>query len=213
MTTRIFTTITFILFLTAQSFAQQAAVRGRVFDAVSNEPLPFVNIIVAGTTTGTVTDLDGNFQITGLRAGFVRIQASYIGYRQAISPEIEISSARLASVEIPMQLAEQQIEEVRVTASPFRKTEESPVSLRTIGIGEIENSPGANRDVSRVIQSFPGVQSTPAFRNDIIIRGGGPSESRFYLDGVEVPNINHFATQGASGGPVAALVLPFRRFI
>jgi hypothetical protein len=110
-----------------------------------------------------------------------------------------------------MQQSDQQIEEVRVTASPFRKTDESPVSLRTIGIGEIENSPGANRDVSRVIQSFPGVQSTPAFRNDIIIRGGGPSESRFYLDGIEVPNINHFATQGASGGPVGILNADFLR--
>jgi hypothetical protein len=193
------------------SLAQQATVRGRVFDAVSNEPLPFVNVVVAGTNTGTVTDLNGNFQITGLRAGFVRIQASFIGYKEAISPEIEISSARVASVEIPMEQTNQQIEEVTITASPFRKTEESPVSLRTIGIGEIENSPGANRDVSRVIQSFPGVQSTPAFRNDIIIRGGGPSESRFYLDGVEVPNINHFATQGASGGPVGILNADFLR--
>jgi outer membrane receptor for ferrienterochelin and colicin len=100
---------------------------------------------------------------------------------------------------------------VVVRASPFRKTEESPVSLRTIGIGEIEKSPGANRDISKVIQSFPGVQSTPAFRNDIIIRGGGPSESRFYLDGVEVPFINHFATQGASGGPVGILNADFIR--
>ncbi len=191
--------------------AQQASIRGRVFDAVSNEPLPFVNVVVAGTAVGTVTDLDGNFLLTGLRPGFIRIQASFVGYRQAISPEIEVSSARVASVEIPMQLSDQQIEEVRVTASPFRKTEESPVSLRTIGIGEIENSPGANRDVSRVIQSFPGVQSTPAFRNDIIIRGGGPSESRFYLDGIEVPNINHFATQGASGGPVGILNADFLR--
>ncbi|MFZ5428815.1 MAG: TonB-dependent receptor [Bacteroidota bacterium] len=193
------------------SLAQQATVRGRVFDAVSNEPLPFVNVVVAGTNTGTVTDLSGNFQITGLRAGFIRIQASFIGYKEAISPEIEISSVRVATVEIPMEQTNQQIEEVTVTASPFRKTEESPVSLRTIGIGEIENSPGANRDVSRVIQSFPGVQSTPAFRNDIIIRGGGPSESRFYLDGVEVPNINHFATQGASGGPVGILNADFLR--
>lgn len=191
--------------------AQQATVRGRVFDAVSNEPLPFVNVIVSGTNTGTVTDLNGNFQITGLRAGFIRIQASFIGYKEAVSPEIEISSARVATVEIPMQQSNLQIDEVTVTASPFRKTEESPVSLRTIGIGEIENSPGANRDVSRVIQSFPGVQSTPAFRNDIIIRGGGPSESRFYLDGVEVPNINHFATQGASGGPVGILNADFLR--
>jgi hypothetical protein len=201
----------FILLYTGIANAQQAVVRGRVFDAVSNEPLPFVNIVVAGTSTGTVSDLDGNFQITGLKSGFVRLQASFVGYKQAISPEIEISSARIANVEIPMQVTDQQIEEIKVTASPFRKTEESPVSLRTIGIGEIENSPGANRDVSRVIQSFPGVQSTPAFRNDIIIRGGGPSESRFYLDGIEVPNINHFATQGASGGPVGILNADFLR--
>jgi hypothetical protein len=211
MKTRIFTFLSIFFISLSTVFAQQATVRGRVFDAVNNEPLPFVNVVVAGTNTGTVTDLDGNFQIIGLKAGFVRIQASYIGYRQAISPEIEISSARVATVEIPMQQSDQQIEEVRVTASPFRKTDESPVSLRTIGIGEIENSPGANRDVSRVIQSFPGVQSTPAFRNDIIIRGGGPSESRFYLDGIEVPNINHFATQGASGGPVGILNADFLR--
>jgi outer membrane receptor for ferrienterochelin and colicin len=196
---------TFFLIISGTLAAQQATVKGRVFDVVNNEPLPFVNIVVAGTTTGTISDLDGNFILTGLKPGFVRIQASFVGYDQAISPEIEISSARTATVEIPMKTSDQQIEEVTVTATPFRKTEESPVSLRTIGIGEIENSPGANRDISRVIQSFPGVQSTPAFRNDIIIRGGGPSESRFFLDGVEVPNINHFATQGASGGPVGIL--------
>ncbi len=205
MIKRNFILLLFISFFPFIGVAQQAAVKGRVFDVVNNEPLPFVNIVVSGTTTGTITDLDGNFILTGLKPGFIRIQASFVGYEQALSPEIEVSSARTATVEIPMRTSDQQIEEVRVTATPFRKTEESPVSLRTIGIGEIENSPGANRDISRVIQSFPGVQSTPAFRNDIIIRGGGPSESRFYLDGVEVPNINHFATQGASGGPVGIL--------
>lgn len=143
------------------AFSQQASVRGRVFDAVSNEPLPFVNVVVSGTTTGTITDMDGNFLITGLKPGFVRIQASFVGYEQALSPEIEISSARMASVEIPMRVSAQAIEEVTVTATPFRKTEESPVSLRTIAIGEIENSPGANRDISRVIQSFPGYSPPP----------------------------------------------------
>lgn len=194
-----------LLFLPFTLFAQQGIVGGRVFDAVSNEPLSFVNIVVSGTTIGTISDMNGRFLITGLKPGFIRLQASFVGYEQSVSPEIEISNARAALVEIPMKTSEQQIKEVTVKASPFRKTEESPVSLRTIAIGEIENSPGANRDISRVIQSFPGVQSTPAFRNDIIIRGGGPSESRFYLDGVEVPNINHFATQGASGGPVGIL--------
>ena len=192
-------------------FAQKASLTGKVVDAVSNEPLPFVNIVVSGTSIGTTTDLDGNFTLRGLTPGFIRLEASFIGYKQAISAEIEVSNANANSIEIRMEEQKEQIEEVVVKASPFRKTEESPVSLRTIGIGEIEKSPGANRDISKVIQSFPGVQSTPAFRNDIIIRGGGPSESRFYLDGVEVPFINHFATQGASGGPVGIINADFIR--
>ena len=200
-----------LLFLPAFLFAQKATLTGKVVDAVSNEPLPFVNIIVSGTFIGTTTDLDGNFILKGLEPGFIRIEASFVGYKQALSSEIEVSVANANTIEIKMEEQNEQIEEVVVKASPFRKTEESPVSLRSIGIGEIEKSPGANRDISKVIQSFPGVQSTPAFRNDIIIRGGGPSESRFYLDGVEVPFINHFATQGASGGPVGILNADFIR--
>ena len=186
-------------------FAQQAVLKGRVIEAVSNEPMPFVNVIVTGTSIGAVTDDNGNFQINGLKPGFVRVQASFIGYHSALSSEIEISNAKVAFVEIRMEKRDAEIEEVTVSVSPFRKTEESPVSLKTIGIAEIEKSPGANRDISKVIQSYAGVLSSPSFRNDIIIRGGGPSESRFYLDGVEVPNINHFATQGASGGAVGIL--------
>ena len=185
--------------------AQQASLKGRVTDAQSNEPMPFVNVIVSGTSIGTATDIDGYFLVKGLKPGFVRVQASFIGYHSGISSEIEINNAKVAFVEIKMERRDAELEEVVVSASPFRKTEESPVSLKTIGIAEIEKSPGANRDISKVIQSFAGVLSSPSFRNDIIIRGGGPSESRFYLDGVEVPNINHFATQGASGGPVGIL--------
>ncbi len=204
--------ILFITFLLPfAGFAQKASLEGRVVDAVSNEPLPFVNIVVSGTTTGTTTDLEGKFILYGLKPGFIRIETSFVGYRQTVSSEIEVSAANTNYIEIEMEPQKEQIDEVTVKASPFRKTLESPVSLRSIGIGEIEKSPGANRDISKVIQSFPGVQSTPAYRTDIIIRGGGPSESRFYLDGVEVPFINHFATQGASGGPVGILNADFLR--
>lgn len=200
-----------LLILPTFVFAQKAALKGKVVDALNNEPLPFVNVIVSGTTIGATTDIDGNFIITGLSSGFIRIEASFVGYKQAISSEVEVSVANTNYIEIQLQESTEEIDEVTVVASPFRKTEESPLSLRTIGIGEIEKSPGANRDISKVIQSFPGVQSTPAYRNDIIIRGGGPSESRFYLDGVEVPFINHFATQGASGGPVGIINADFIR--
>lgn len=185
--------------------AQQAALKGRVIEMLTNEPMSFVNVIVLGTSIGTVTDIDGNFQLKGLKPGFLRVQASFVGYHPALSSEFEINNAKVAFIEIKMEQRDTEIEEVTVTTSPFRKTEESPVSLKTIGIAEIEKSPGANRDISKVIQSYAGVLSSPSFRNDIIIRGGGPSESRFYLDGVEVPNINHFATQGASGGAVGIL--------
>jgi hypothetical protein len=136
-------------------FAQNASLRGRVVDAVSNEPLPFVNVVVSGTSTGTVTDFEGNFIITGLKPGFVRVEASFVGYRRAVSSEVEVSVAKTNTIEIRLEEQREQLDEVTVTASPFRKTEESPVSLRSIGIGEIEKSPGANRDISKVIQSFP----------------------------------------------------------
>ena len=100
---------------------------------------------------------------------------------------------------------------VEITASPFQKSEESPVSKRSINATEIYRNPGGNRDISKVITSLPGVASTVSFRNDIIIRGGAPNENRFYLDGIEIPNINHFATQGSSGGPVGMINVNFIR--
>ena len=105
-----------------------------------------------------------------------------------------------------MEENQTELEGVTITASPFHRDIESPVSLRIIGLQEIEKSPGANRDISRIVQSYPGVAFSPiGYRNDLIVRGGSPSENRFYLDGVEIPNINHFSTQGASGGPVGIL--------
>ncbi len=89
-----------------------------------------------------------------------------------------------------------------IQTNRIEKSEESPLSKQTIGATEIYRNPGANRDISRVVQILPGVATTVSFRNDIIVRGGAPNENRFYLDGIEIPNINHFATQGSSGGPV-----------
>ena len=91
---------------------------------------------------------------------------------------------------------------VAVTA---KGEEEAPVSLRRIGTNEIKRNPGGGRDISKAIRSLPGVAAIPSFRNDIVIRGGAPNENRFYIDGIEIPNINHFQTQGASGGPVGMI--------
>lgn len=207
----IFILIFRISFITSAQQIDGGIIEGRVFNKVNNEPVPFANLIIWGTNIGSVSDLDGNFKFTGIKPGYVRIVASSVGFEQVTTGEFLVTNAKIANIEIAMDEAAEAIEEIVVKASPFRKDEESPVSLRRIGIEQIEKNPGGNRDISRVIQAFPGVASTPAYRNDVIVRGGGPSENRFYLDGVEIPNLNHFATQGASGGPVGIVNVDFIR--
>jgi len=203
------TTLIFFLSSTLAIFSQNAIIKGKVFNPINNEPVPFANVIIQGTTTGTSTDLDGNYKISGLEPKLYNLEATSLGFRKAVVYEIQTFNNRPVKIDIELTEDAQLLEGVDITASPFSKKEEAPVSMRTIGVSEIERNPGGNRDISRVIQSLPGVASSPSFRNDIIIRGGGPNENRFYLDGVEVPNINHFATQGASGGPVGLINVNF----
>jgi len=191
--------------------AQQGTVKGRIFDESNNEPIPFANIIVFGTTIGSTSDLDGNFTFTGLEPGFIKLAASAVGFESVVTEDFQVTNAKTFFIDIPMKPKEFELQEVVVKASPFTRVEESPVSLRTLQISEIEKNPGGNRDISRVIQVLPGVSSTPAFRNDIIVRGGGGNENAFYLDGIEIPNLNHFSTQGSSGGPVGIINADFIR--
>jgi hypothetical protein len=200
-----------ILLLPALSIAQSGQIRGRIYDASNNEPLPFANLIIQGTTIGSTSDLDGNFIFTGLQPGFVKVVASSVGYKPRISEEFQVTNAKVSFVDIPMEPTSLSIREVTVEASLFRKVEESPNSVRTLGISEIERTPGANRDISKVILSLPGVTNPVSFRNDLIVRGGGSGENRFFLDGMEIPNLNHFATQGASGGPTGIINTDFIR--
>lgn len=191
--------------------ADNGIVEGRILDSKSNEPIPFANIVLWGTATGVASDLDGNFRITGVKPGYVELRASSVGYKTYISDPLLVTNAKKVYVEIFLEETQVKIDEVTVQASPFRKKEESPVSLRRITIDEIERNPGSNRDIARVIQAFPGVAPTPSSRNDVIVRGGGAAENKFYLDGVEIPNLNHFATQGASGGSVSIVNIDFVR--
>lgn len=185
--------------------AQTRSVGGRVIDKKSREPLPYLNVVLFGTATGTATDDNGSFSIEGLKAGIYRIQVSGIGYKTHITPEFQLA-ARDVRLELEIEENAIALSGVTVTTNPFRAQTESPLGVRSIGFTEIEKSAGSNRDISRVVQSFPGVASSPAgFRNDLIVRGGGPSENRFYVDGIEIPSINHFSTQGASGGPISII--------
>lgn len=186
-------------------FAAEYQIKGVVIDKSTRQPLEFVNVLVVGLGIGASTDANGSFLITQVPPGIYRLQASFLGYKTELTPEYRVNHVT-PYVQIELEEENASLNEVVVTASPFQKVPESPVSLRVIGLQEIEKAPGANRDISKVVQNYPGVAFSPiGYRNDLIVRGGGPSENRFYLDGVEIPNINHFSTQGASGGPVGLI--------
>jgi len=208
---RILFTILFSIIIVSGISSQQnsGVIKGRVYNSKTNEGVPFASVVVWGTTTGAMTDFDGNFLFTGLKPGFAELRVSSIGFKPYISGAVMVTNSNQVNLEIPLEESEIGIGEVVIKASPFRKRVESPVSVRIIGIDEIEKNPGGNRDISKVIQSFPGVASTPAFRNDVIVRGGGPNENRFYIDNVEIPYLNHFSTQGSSGGPVGIINVDF----
>lgn len=179
---------------------------GRVIDNRTRRPVAYAAVVPVGQEEeGASADSLGRFRLERVQPGIVRLRISSVGYKTLLTPEY-ILSAATPFIEVELEEDATQVEAVIVRPTPFRVTAESPVGLQVIGLREIEKSPGANRDVSRIVRSYPGVSFSPVgYRNDLVVRGGGPSENKFYLDGIEIPNINHFATQGATGGPVSIL--------
>ena len=191
----------------------QATLRGTVVDNATNEPIPGAVVRIDGRTATGLSDFEGKFRIENLAPGLVNVRIEAIGYQAYTAFEIQLTRAKAAELPVRLKESTTQLEEVEITAqSQFQRVDQSPVSVQSIGINEIRRNPGANQDISKVIQSLPGVASGgAAFRNDLIIRGGGPNENIFFLDGIEIPAINHFATQGASGGPVGMINVNFIR--
>ncbi|MGL5938111.1 MAG: TonB-dependent receptor [Phocaeicola sp.] len=181
-------------------------IRGKVIDKQSRKAIPYINVVLEkNKSIGASTDSLGIFEVKKVPPGISRFIASSIGYKPTITAEYIISS-KTPFIEVEIEEDNQALDEITVRPERSRYFVESPISLHTIGLKEIEKSPGSNRDISRIVRSYPGVAFSPAgYRNDLIIRGGGPAENRFYMDGIEIPNINHFATQGASGGPVSLI--------
>lgn len=194
--------------LVGQAVAQVKGypVSGRVVDKVSREGVPYAAVVVVGVEgSGVLADSTGVFTLQDVPPGISQFSAIQLGYSTVVTPEYRITPYT-PFIEIEMVQDATEIAASSVRPSPFLRSVESPVSARIISVGDIEKIPGANKDVARIVRSYPGVSYSPiGYRNDLIVRGGGPSENAFFIDGIEIPNINHFATQGASGGPVSIL--------
>ncbi len=196
-----------ILFSFALSISQvfsQGIIRGKISNPVNNEPVPFANVLILNTDFGAVSDENGLYEIKDIPPGLYNVRASFVGYKVQTIFEVQVTLARPVQLDFQLEEEASELNEV-VVSSEFSRSEETPVSVRKLNTNEIERYPGGNRDISRVIQALPGVASTPSFRNDILIRGGAPNENKFFVDEIEVPVINHFSTQGSSGGPAGIL--------
>lgn len=199
----IFTLLSF-LFISFNVLGQGGVIQGRIKNSINNEPVPFANIIILDSETGTISDENGNYKLEIVKPGLYNIRVSFLGYKSKTVFEVQVTFAKAVQLDFELEEEAADLGEVVVSAE-FSRSDETPLSVRRLNANEIERYPGGNRDISRVIQSLPGVASTASFRNDIIIRGGAPNENKFYIDEIEVPVINHFATQGSSGGPVGIL--------
>ena len=205
-----------LLLLSISVFGQNTGIiQGKVLDRKTQETLIGVSIFVEGTGLGAQSDLDGNFKIENVPTGSYNLKATYIGYEPLTKFNVVVTSGNANNLSLEMEAGATALEgvEIVVNRSISVASTETPNSIQKLSVEEIKNNPGGNFDISRVISVLPGVGGTAGsvggFRNDLLIRGGGPNENVFYLDGIEIPVINHFATQGASGGPTGILNVSF----
>ena len=210
---RFYCSLLMLLLSVGTLLAQQGTVKGRVYSTKNNDPLEQATVRVLGSDLSARTDIKGSFVISGVNPGFIRLIVTMLGYETTTSAEVQVVGNQISFIDIALDEASTNLAEVVVRPRVRLKRAESPLSIQTLSLKQIEKSAGTNRDISKLVQRLPGVGATDLNRNDLIVRGGGPSENVFYLDGIEIPVINHFATQGASGGIVGMINPDFVREI
>ena len=203
----------FYFLITQSSFAQNKGnLSGYIIDAENKSPLSSTTITLKELNQTVQSDSLGRYRFQNIQTGAFTIMVSLTGYKNQIKYNIPITTGNENEISFELIPNFSSIDEVVVQSN--RRTARvanlsTPLSVQLLTTEEIKANPGGNFDISRVINSLPGVTgstgSVGGFRNDIIVRGGGPSENIFYLDGIEIPIINHFATQGSGGGPTGIL--------
>jgi len=192
--------------VTPEGFGQ---ITGHIHDAATREALIGANIQVVGTTLGAVSAADGTFTILRVPEGTIALQVSMIGYKAVIQPDLIVTPVKPLEVNIGLQQILLEGASITIKPSYFESVSDKPLSVQSQSYAEIRRLPGGYEDVIRAVSILPGVAQAQNGRNDLIVRGGAPSENLYVIDGIEVPNINHFGTQGATGGPLSFVNLDF----
>lgn len=198
-------------FIINQLQAQQITqtVKGTVVDKASEKPLAGVSVTVAGLPVGVTTDSTGSYKLLNVPVGRQRISFSSIGYKPVSIPEILVTTGKQVILDVALEESIHSLKEVSVSAPRARKgmalNEFAGSSARSFSMDEVTRYAGGRNDPARLASNFAGVSSTNDSRNDIVVRGNSPTAVLWRMEGIPIPNPNHFTTLGTTGGPVSAL--------
>ena len=199
------------LFGEDESEKRYQVVRGKVVDEQTLQPIPGVNIIVMDTDPiiGTSTDMDGKFRFEEITIGRISLKFTFIGYYEVIIPNILVDAGKEVVLDVKLTESVSMLDDIVIEAGQGEAyelvNEMATVSARGFNLEETKRYAGSRDDPARMAQNFAGVSGANDARNDIIIRGNSPIGLLWRLEGINIPNPNHFAAVGTTGGPVCML--------
>jgi len=201
----------FILLLVTVVYAQNnGVISGKIIDAETKSFLPGANIIIIETEKGTASDNFGKFQLENLQPNTYRLKISFVGYETKFVTDVIVKNGRPAYLVIELFPKILETGNVMITSGYFTEQLKPRPSSVSLSKEEVRRFPGGFEDVVRTVATLPGVAVNNAGgRNDLIVRGGGPSENLYVVNNIEIPNINHFGTQGSSSGSLSFINLDF----
>ena len=181
-------------------FSSTGTIAGTVFSRTTLDPVPGAYVMVDGSEFGAVADNNGVFEIHNVPVGGYILRAASVGYHPAVKPDVIVRAGRITTVELALEYSVVDAGVIHVIPDYFSEDSSEPVSRIQFSGEQIRRSAGSAGDVSRVVSSLPSVAKVDDQYNGMPVRGGNPMENGIYIDGVQVPNINHFPRQGTSGG-------------
>ncbi len=196
-------------FVFAQEKMPVGTIKGKLLDVAAKMPLAGANVIIEGKVLGAATDMEGNFVILNVPVGNYILRFAYIGYETMKKTDIIVKSKRITYVNAELKMSPLEMNQIVVSTGYFSETQDQPISSINFSYEEIRRAPGSGGDVSRILMSLPSLAKVNDQSNNLIVRGGNPIENTFFIDNIEIPNINHFPNQASSGGPIGILNVDF----
>ncbi|MGE5500050.1 MAG: carboxypeptidase-like regulatory domain-containing protein, partial [Syntrophothermus sp.] len=207
----IFTIILLFSIFTQPSLAQEPSgtIKGKVTSSDGSTGLTGITVLVKNSKLGAVTDEEGNYAILCVPAGSFVLEFRSVGYISRYLSDIQVKPGRISFADCGLQETAVEAGSVVVNGGYFQSNAIAGKGLVNFNSEEIRRSPGSMGDASRILMALPSVSKVSDDNNDLIVRGGSPSENGFYVDGIPVPNINHFPSIGSTGGPIGILNVDF----